>query len=318
MSTINDVKTGSCIEKHGDYLVTLGEKLHIFSLDGKLIRTAPDVRWPHQVHFLSDDRIITIAHMYFYCIDLRTGSILWKSRMLKGRKRMESHFAVSTDQKLACWIGANENLHVIDLQTGQITEHPFPMPDCHSATDVIFTEDGSIRVLYEGGFNKGPANEHDNWMIAIGFADVDPATGEIQWKMRLETDNPMYYYARFLGSPNKILSCALFCYDVTTEIWEDYLENSPEIPYERDHTFLFEADASGRYYSVILSTRGEIVVDILQRKIVSIYADVVRGYHSGVGTVVGDSFWQWDGKHFIQKPFPLFEDLLPERYVHWH
>ena len=294
----------------GDYIVFRGDDLVIFKMDGSFVARRSDLRNVTKIVSLGNDRLLlddSWARTYAV-ISTKDGTDVWKIKYPK-RDTSKFKFLISPDTTMAFDLYSDrygDHLAMIDLEERKLEALDLKV-GLSCVADLDFDENGELCLLETQGEMIEDEHMSSNGIRYIRPDDIDPG-GAYYWKNKWQST--FVSHARFFfGDTETILTDDLQLYHHRT---------GQSIPLLDDDRFDKNARLSswikttcGRYI-ILRYQRMHVVVDIQTRKMVARYQASYRN-----GCLIGDEYWICTEEGIVRKPFPLIEDIPPEKYVFW-
>ena len=286
--------------RHGDYVFIKGKKMKVVNTRGELLFTGEGVHFPHSMLFLRPDLLFLEAGGLYYQIELPSGKVLWKQECPKGYN-MWGELRLSPDgrcvyQKSDSVRSFDVRLTVTDLEKGTVTQTALVERRLRCVHDFCFDENGDLCFLQ---------SEVDGKTLWTGISY------EGGWKIEPWSAENTSHARCFWGDSDTILMSNYQLYHIHDRSFTNLAANTQGYicPY-REFSSIYRPDDTGRY---LMDHRlnGTIVFDMLDHKIAAQYAEPGFG-----GIIIDDEYWCVPEKPrggLIRKPFPLFEELPPEK-----
>lgn len=307
---LEQIKGNYWISRNAEYVVLVGKMLWIFKVNGDFVACRKDIPNAFKVAFLPGDRVLTgSGKSGYHLLSLRDGSDLWSMKPHK-YETCARRFALSPDGAWAYdfyyWKG-DLCFVKIDLDHGE-TEGYIVSPGLCRTTDILCDEDG-IPCLLQANYSIISGKQVSENGILYQYQDVLKKGSAYYWKYKWQF-NGERIAKRYLGNTDTVITNDLYVYHIKTGDGYYLLENDMDTPMPALKPHDCCIDESGRYIILEYSTVN-IVVDWNARKVVSYYAgDFTKG------CLVGDEFWVSTKNGIVRKPFPLMEEIPPERPIY--
>jgi WD40 repeat protein len=302
------------IWKKDDYIILTGKKFCIYKKDGTCILSRPDVWLVDIVCFLPDDRvIISCSRKKSYMVfSLHDGSELAVIKCPKA-DIVTSRFALSPDGKYFYGFYRRNgktfitriNLSTYSLETNEIIKQ------LNTVADILCDADNTPCLLMVHYVEVGGSQISEN---GIQYAYRDPVEPGCftYWKAKWDFQFPQISW-RFFGDTETILTGDLCVYKTKTGEKYSLAENSPDWKLPDTNPCRLWLDEAGRYL-YLLYFRANVVIDIQERKVVAQYAAEYKR-----GCLIDGEYWISNEVGIEKKPFPIIEDLPPEKKPpSWH
>ena len=309
MADVDKIKGNFYIYSNGEYVVLPGTKLYILRTDGSLVTCRSDLRHAGRITFLSGNRMLLCSSKKeFHMIDLHDGSDIWVAPYTKFELNVEK-LAISPDGAFAYTVDQWRNRKFIsrlDLETHEVDCYDMYM-DSGATRDICCDEEGVpclLKTLTEtiGGktFHQVGVRLHDFFYLMPGSTT--------EWKTKWYFEDTRMASCFFDG-PDRIVTNDLCVYEPATGKLVDLLENDTKWQRLKGNPCDCWLDLSKRYLCVKYRW-ANVIIDILDRKVVAQYAADYKK-----GCLVGDEYWICIDDRICRKPFPAWEDALPEKPV---
>ncbi len=309
MADVDKIKGSFYIYSNGEYVVLPGTKLYILRTDGSLVNCRSDLRHAGRITFLSGNRMLLCSSKKeFHMIDLHDGSDIWVAPYTKFELNVEK-LAISPDGAFAYTVDQWRNRKFIsrlDLETHEVDCYDMYM-DSGATRDICCDEEGVpclLKTLTEtiGGktFHQVGVRLHDFFYLMPGSTT--------EWKTKWYFEDTRTASCFFDG-PDRIVTNDLCVYEPATGKLVDLLENDTKWQRLKGNPCDCWLDLSKRYLCVKYRW-ANVIIDILERKVVAQYAADYKK-----GCLVGNEYWICIDDRICRKPFPAWEDALPEKPV---
>lgn len=310
--TIDKLKGTYLIYPHKNYIVLAGKKLYIFDTAGREIACRSDIPNVHKLHFLPADTVfVSGGSKLNHLISLETGQDLWT---VSGHKYFTCSGKFASDASneiLYAYYSYREKDFIVkvDIPAKEVKTYELDV-GLQAIKDICCDEAGTPCLLLSNYLEVGGKQISENGVLYQHQDTMLPPSAYF-WKYRWTFSSKRIAH-RFLDGTDRILTNDLHVYSPKTGESYYLLENEPDfqppkVPFPSGCTL----DLDKRY--IILSYRvGHIVVDLQNRKIAARY-----GTDGKNGCIVGDEFWCSGPNGIIRRPFPMLEDLLPEKHRFW-
>jgi len=311
---LQDMNGKFAVASNNEYVVLYDQCLCVLNRDGILLSTRKDLVGTDKIAFLSDDRLLVCGgkKSAYRLIDLKTMQDIWVIPPIKGAELYKRKVELSPDQKTAydCYSRRLKyHLVKINLQTAKIEDYVLKESFgatrdfiCDSFGDVFF-----LNCIYnETSIERFSINAMQKQMFDVGNGKL-----RTQWTPKWNHKNQRIAKFIFQDSDH-ILTNDIHVFDRKTGEIYYLLENSTDCGnYHNDEPIAFWMDVSGTYAILEFSSHN-LIIDWKARKMVARYAGAYAK-----GCLVGDKYWisAEDGVRIV--PFPLIENIPPEKPVYW-
>lgn len=304
----------SGIWKKDDYIVLTGKKFCIYKMDGTCILSRAVLPLVLKVFFLPGDRlIIDCSRKKSYMVfSLRDGSELAVIKYPKAEIISDSFALSVNDGYLYDFYHRDERSFItkIDLSTYSLEAHEI-IKQYNSVKDVICDADGTPCLLMAHYLEVGDSEISEN---GIQYAYRDPVCpgSPVYWKAKWDFPFSQISWC-FFGDLETILTEDLCVYKTKSGEKYSLTENSPDWKPPMGLPGVFWFDDTGRYLH-ILYLQANVVIDMQERKVVAQYAAEYKR-----GCLIDGEYWISNEVGIEKKPFPIIEDLPPEKKPpSWH
>lgn len=294
----------------GDFIVILGAKVWILNRDGSLRLTIHDIPNATGFAILSNERFLICGGLdtSFRLISLKNGEEIWRIPQIKRLSFFRFRLVVSSDEQYAFTTYVYRNdyyLVMIHLTSGDMTckkvEGGFrTLVDiaCDTQQGVLFLK----RQFDEIGEKRVGRNQVRRYNPETQRDDL------IEYIWSSEAPNIAMC---FLENTNSIMMYDLTLLNSQTGEQYNILENEPS-----DYTPYFRLSQCwldhARKYIFLKDNTANLVVDWQKRKIVARYA-----VQFAKGCLIGDEYWVPTKNGILKKPFPIFEEIPPQKLFSW-
>lgn len=309
MADVDKLRGKFFVYSNGSYVVLPGTKLYIFKTDGSLVARRKDLLHAGRITFLSGDRMLLCScKQVFHMIDLRDGSDIWTAPYTKIELNV-ANLAISPDEAYAytydTWKGSSF-ISRLDLQTHEVDIYDM-FVDSGATMGILCDENGvpcMLKTLGEtiGGkpYTQSGVRMHDFFNCSPGHTTT--------WKTKWSFEGYRSAFS-FLDSTDRIVLDDFCVYVPSTGTFTDLLEQETDWQMPRIKPIKFWLDITKNYLCILFDT-ANVVIDLQTRKVVAQYAaDFKRG------CLIGDEYWICVNNRICRKPFPAFEEPLPEKHA---
>ena len=312
MEQISNTGAIYSIVQHDRYVALLGKQLWICRNDGTVISRKSDVKNPHKVAFLSDNRLLVDCGSLgsYILLSLEDGTEIRRIVQPKIDTSL-SNFAISPDERFIydCFTRkGKEYIVCIDTFSWE-SEICALQPGLRAVSDLCCDCNGELCLL-EHHYEEVASRHISCNGIRFVYRDTFAPGSSYYWKQKWNMLFPRIA-SFFIGDTETILTNDLQIYKPATNELYNLLAN--ETQWERPDRGPSNIQLSGdKKYLVLLYPTMNVVVDISGRKTIARYAA-----DFSQGCLIGDSFWIYNGSGVAVKEFPIVENTFPEKYKFW-
>lgn len=306
---------------HGEYITLHDKHLYIFRSNGELLAARKDIRCPHIAILLPNDRLlVTGSQMLYRVISLKDGSDLWSIPMAKSDSgsiclAFDQISNTVYDYSYDCNFRRDADyITKIDLEAKTRETYELEQ-DLRVTHDILCDESGILCILQSHGCNVGGVHTSVNGVRYSSSESIQGPGSAYDWKYLWLSEGEKSAKC-FLGNTDTILTYDLFVYSPGTNEQYYLLENDPQFRIPTGTMFSEAAiDDSGKYVIVKWNagrTHTCVIVDYQARKGVARYS----GEYVDI-CLVGNEVWLSTPDGIQRLPFPLIQEIQPDRYVFW-
>lgn len=310
-SDLEGIKDIYRIIEHEKYIVLVGKKLWIFDDNYCLIACRSDLSNSYKVAFLPDNTmLIDGGKNAYHLISLSDGREIWNIPQSK-KEFGSNRFTLSTKSDFAYdYYVFKGNLYfvTINLLLGTIDSYQIEK-ELRSTVDIMCDDDGVPCLLQEHFSNIAGISKSENGILYQHQDEINKGSS-YYWKAKWQFDGTRISLC-FLYDVNTVLTNDLWVYDAECGSMYNLLENETTLPPMVELPIWCKFDRS-KQYLIIMYKKFNLVVDIQKRKIVARYA-----VNYSEGCLIGDTFWFNSQAGIIRKPFPLIEEIPPDKLSYW-
>lgn len=320
------IKRCDIIFSNGQDVLVAGKTIWLFRGSGEFVKKLVEIRRPLKAVFLPNRTAIVdsgVDYAYYY-LDLKTGEILWTTKM-KGRRSGELfRFAVTPDGSTVynlfyAYRGEKEVLHVERIIPEKHIHDIFPVKEPLNLTgalcitgDLFCDDNGTLCALQHKNITRyedydyldTPQVIFHYGILALPFQD---GTLRPYWKRNWKKEQTGKWYSICACDGRYILYEGLSVFNLETQNTFYLLSDADRklLPVE-DFQYFYDPIRSLLtlwYYG----NKQNAVIDCKNRRLVGQYfSEDILGIGYG-GCVIGNEFWMGTSDGVVRKPFPNME-----------
>lgn len=299
---IEKVRGSYSVFADGNDVVLTGDRLRLFTPEGREIACRRDVRNVGKAVFLPERRVLVRrGNGVFHLIDLRDGSDLWTA---PGPKPELNTSPIALTQDYGCaytYDTIKGQLWIIRLDLESRETDSFPIRYDVGATQDILCDEEGIPCVLKTYFEKIGNQIYSQNGVRIQDYDILHRGSSFYWKWKWQFSGKELMSCCFLGQLGKILTMDLHVYSPDTGELENLLENESQWQQPAGGPIEGWLDQTGRYLCLMYQ-KGNVVVDMEEKRVAAQYrAEWARG------CLVGNQYWVCRDKQIVRLPFPDFE-----------
>lgn len=312
INALAHIRDCASIYSSGEHIVVLGKFLWILGHDGQVLHRRKDILYPYKATILSGNRVLIgqDPKAAYRMISLPEGKDLWTVPPI----RMDSYgntFTISPDEKFAydCYDRRLKNhLVKLDLQTGNVMDNAIT-GGFRCVSRIACNEEGTPCLLQTHYDEREDGRISQNG-IRYPLKGRFSARDSINWKYAWQHSGQRIAKF-FMGSTSCVLTNDLFVYDLENKREYFLLENDPKWEYPDLWPMDCWLDPQSQYLFIMYDDVN-VVIDWAKRKMVARYVGKCTR-----GALICNEYWISKGEGIRRAPFPVIEDIPPQKNVFW-